>query len=182
MFVLFSVRSFGYQRGCTVAAVSAQRLVEHKNAYQNFATEGTKHSVERENRAKKRHFFLLPGSGKKEEEEGDTARTKAKRVPKRKWGAHARKKLCCLRGRSKSTAFNETHNKPNLRVGKFFQQNVLQILQNSSSNLTYELILNEGSVVGSKRKRDSPNKETILPGIPAAADQFWIVPTTSGRN
>ena len=179
-FLFFSFGSSVYQSSCSISAISAQRPVKHvKNALQNFATEGTKHRVERENRAKKRHFFA---SGKREEEEEDTARTKAKRVPKRKWGAHARKKLCCLRGRSKSTAFNETHNKPNLRVGKFFQQNVLQILQNSSSNLTYELILNEGSVVGSKRKRDSPNKETILPGIPAAADQFWIVPTTSGRN
>ena len=47
--VLYSVRSSGYQLemlGCTVAAVSAQRLVEHvKNALQNIATEGTKHRV-----------------------------------------------------------------------------------------------------------------------------------------
>ena len=43
---MFSVRSSGYQLGCTVTVVSAQRPVEHvKNALQNIATEGMKHSV-----------------------------------------------------------------------------------------------------------------------------------------
>ena len=49
---MFSVRSSGYQLGCTTvqadSAVSAQRPVEHvKSALQNTATEGTKHSVSR---------------------------------------------------------------------------------------------------------------------------------------
>ena len=37
---MFAVRSSGYKMGCTVAAVSAQRSVEHaKNALQNITTE-----------------------------------------------------------------------------------------------------------------------------------------------
>ena len=43
---LFSVISSGNQLGCRAAAISAQQPVEHvKNALQNIATEGTKHSV-----------------------------------------------------------------------------------------------------------------------------------------
>ena len=46
MFRLFSLRSSDYQLGCTVAAVSAQRPVEHvKNTLQNITTEGAPHSV-----------------------------------------------------------------------------------------------------------------------------------------
>ena len=44
--VLLTCGSSGYQMGCTVAAVSAQRPVEHvKNALQNITTDGTPHSV-----------------------------------------------------------------------------------------------------------------------------------------
>ena len=46
IFCLFYFGSCGYQCGCTVAAVSAQRPVKHfKNALQNIANEGTPHSV-----------------------------------------------------------------------------------------------------------------------------------------
>ena len=44
--VLFSFVRSGYQLGCTVAAVSAQRPLEHgKNALQNITTEWMTHSV-----------------------------------------------------------------------------------------------------------------------------------------
>ena len=44
-FGLFSLWSSGYQLGCTVAVVSAQRPVEHfKNALQNITTDGTPRS------------------------------------------------------------------------------------------------------------------------------------------
>ena len=49
LFVMFCFVHFGnssYQLGCTVAAVSAQRPVEHvKNALQNIVNEGMPHSV-----------------------------------------------------------------------------------------------------------------------------------------
>ena len=45
-FVLFSLRGFGYQLGCTIATVSAQRPVEYvKNVLQNITTEGTPRNV-----------------------------------------------------------------------------------------------------------------------------------------
>ena len=45
-FLFFSFASSGYQLGCTVATVSAQRPVEHaKNALQNIANEGMPDSV-----------------------------------------------------------------------------------------------------------------------------------------
>ena len=56
--LLFSLRSSGYQLGCTVAAVWAQWPVEHvKNSLQNIANEETPHIAFTDNRFQKFTFF-----------------------------------------------------------------------------------------------------------------------------
>ena len=56
VFFSFSYGNSGYQLGCTIAAVSAQRPVEHvNNDLQNITTERTPQSVESYN-TKKTHL------------------------------------------------------------------------------------------------------------------------------
>ena len=61
--VLFSYRGSGYQFGCTAAALTAQRQLEHvKNALQNSMAEWTPNSVQTrktQNHAQEFHVHLF---------------------------------------------------------------------------------------------------------------------------